>query len=109
MVLGESAGATNVCTLVASPLAAGLFTSALMESGGCGAHSQATQKATSAEATSHSPSTAAAVPSQPPLPVPPGGEIPVAFVISKRAPSAEKAAEKAADIASADAADKTAA
>ena len=33
----------------------------------------------------------------------------VAFVISKRAPSADKAAEKAADTASADAADKTAA
>lgn len=48
MVFGESAGATNVCTLVASPLAAGLFSSALMQSGSCGAHSQATQKATSA-------------------------------------------------------------
>ena len=48
MVFGESAGATNICTLLASPRAAGLFSSALMESGGCGAHSQATQKATSA-------------------------------------------------------------
>ncbi len=48
MVFGESAGAINVCSLVASPLAAGLFSSALMQSGGCGAHSQATQKATSA-------------------------------------------------------------
>lgn len=48
MVFGESAGAINLCTLVASPLAAGLFSSALMESGGCGAHSQAEQKATSA-------------------------------------------------------------
>lgn len=48
MVFGESAGATNVCTLLASPLAAGLFASALMESGSCGAHSQVTQKATSA-------------------------------------------------------------
>ncbi len=48
MLFGESAGAINVCTLVASPLAAGLFGSALMESGSCGAHSQASQKATSA-------------------------------------------------------------
>lgn len=47
MVFGESAGAINTCTLVASPLAAGLFSRALMESGGCGAHSQTTQKATS--------------------------------------------------------------
>jgi len=35
MIFGESAGAVDVCTLVASPLASGLFKSALMESGGC--------------------------------------------------------------------------
>lgn len=32
---GESAGAVNVCTLIATPLAAGLFQSAIMSSGGC--------------------------------------------------------------------------
>jgi len=36
MVFGESAGAVNTCTLVASPLAAGLFSRALMQSGSCG-------------------------------------------------------------------------
>lgn len=35
MIFGESAGAVNVCTLVASPLARGLFSRALMQSGGC--------------------------------------------------------------------------
>ncbi len=35
LVFGESAGAVNVCVLVASPQAAGLFSSALMQSGGC--------------------------------------------------------------------------
>jgi len=35
MVFGESAGAVDTCTLVASPLAKGLFHAALMESGGC--------------------------------------------------------------------------
>jgi para-nitrobenzyl esterase len=34
-IFGESAGAVNVCSLVASPLAKGLFSAALMESGGC--------------------------------------------------------------------------
>jgi para-nitrobenzyl esterase len=48
MLFGESAGAIDVCTLMASPLAAGLFNSALMESGACGARTQAAQKATSA-------------------------------------------------------------
>jgi para-nitrobenzyl esterase len=47
LLFGESAGAINTCTLVASPLAAGLFSRAMMESGGCGAHSQAAMKATS--------------------------------------------------------------
>ena len=35
LLFGESAGAVNVCALVASPLAKGLFSAALMESGGC--------------------------------------------------------------------------
>ena len=35
MIFGESAGGVNVCALLASPAAAGLFTSALIESGGC--------------------------------------------------------------------------
>lgn len=34
-VFGESAGAHNVCVLLASPLARGLFSAAIMESGGC--------------------------------------------------------------------------
>jgi para-nitrobenzyl esterase len=37
MIFGESAGALNTCALMASPLAKGLFSSALMESGGCDA------------------------------------------------------------------------
>lgn len=36
MFFGESAGAFNTCALVTSPLAAGLFSSALMQSGSCG-------------------------------------------------------------------------
>jgi para-nitrobenzyl esterase len=35
MIFGESAGAVNVCTLLASPAAAGLFSRALMQSGVC--------------------------------------------------------------------------
>lgn len=35
MIFGESAGAFNTCALLASPLAAGLFSSALMQSGIC--------------------------------------------------------------------------
>lgn len=37
MLFGQSAGAFNTCSLVASPLAKGLFSSALMESGNCAA------------------------------------------------------------------------
>jgi para-nitrobenzyl esterase len=37
LLFGESAGAINTCALVASPLATGLFSSALMESGNCAA------------------------------------------------------------------------
>ena len=42
LLLGQSAGALDVCALVASPLAKGLFASALMESGGCTAATSAT-------------------------------------------------------------------
>jgi para-nitrobenzyl esterase len=35
LLFGQSAGAVDVCALVASPLANGLFSAALMESGGC--------------------------------------------------------------------------
>lgn len=35
MVFGESAGAIDICALVASPLAKGLFSRALMQSGAC--------------------------------------------------------------------------
>jgi para-nitrobenzyl esterase len=45
MIFGESAGAVNVCMLLASPLAAGLFGAALMESGGCLATSRADAEA----------------------------------------------------------------
>lgn len=34
-IFGESAGGVSVCSLVASPLAKGLFTAAIMQSGGC--------------------------------------------------------------------------
>jgi para-nitrobenzyl esterase len=34
-LFGQSAGSVDVCTLVASPLAKGLFSSAILESGGC--------------------------------------------------------------------------
>jgi para-nitrobenzyl esterase len=40
MIFGESAGGVNVCALLASPAAAGLFTSATIESGGCVADSR---------------------------------------------------------------------
>jgi para-nitrobenzyl esterase len=41
MIFGESAGAVDTCMLLASPLATGLFSRALMESGGCGARTLA--------------------------------------------------------------------
>jgi para-nitrobenzyl esterase len=41
MVFGQSAGGYSVCNLLASPLAAGLFSRALIESGGCIAYSRA--------------------------------------------------------------------
>jgi para-nitrobenzyl esterase len=45
MLFGESGGGTDVCALVASPLAKGLFSAAIMESGGCGARSKAEMEA----------------------------------------------------------------
>jgi len=42
MIFGESAGGVNVCALLASPAAAGLFTSATIESGGCIADTRST-------------------------------------------------------------------
>lgn len=41
MIFGQSAGAYNVCTLIASPLASGLFSRAMMESGSCALQSAA--------------------------------------------------------------------
>lgn len=49
MVFGESAGAANTCILTASPLAKGLFSSALMESGGCAAPPMATREQVGAD------------------------------------------------------------
>ena len=48
-IFGESAGGANVCSLVASPLAKGLFTGAIMESGGCVAHAQSDAEAMGAK------------------------------------------------------------
>jgi para-nitrobenzyl esterase len=42
LVFGQSAGAEDTCNMVASPLAKGLFSAALMESGGCTARSLST-------------------------------------------------------------------
>ena len=50
MIFGESAGAVNVCTLVASPLAAGLFDAALMQSGACSSQPIEESEAQGAEA-----------------------------------------------------------
>jgi para-nitrobenzyl esterase len=38
-IAGHSAGSYSVCAIVASPLARGLFTSAILQSGGCGTRS----------------------------------------------------------------------
>ncbi len=48
MIFGESAGGLNVCALLAAPAAAGLFTSALIESGGCVADTRGTALTTGA-------------------------------------------------------------
>jgi para-nitrobenzyl esterase len=42
LLFGQSAGAVDVCAMVASPLAKGLFSAAIMESGGCVAQPAAT-------------------------------------------------------------------
>jgi para-nitrobenzyl esterase len=49
MIFGQSAGAYDVCTLIASPLATGLFSRAMMESGSCSIHT-AEMAQTNAEA-----------------------------------------------------------
>lgn len=46
VIFGESGGARDVCSLVASPLANGLFSGAIMQSGGC---RQRTQQQTESE------------------------------------------------------------
>jgi para-nitrobenzyl esterase len=51
MIFGESAGGVNVCTLLAAPAAAGLFTSATIESGGCVADARGKALATGATLT----------------------------------------------------------
>jgi para-nitrobenzyl esterase len=48
MIFGESAGGVNVCALLASPEAAGLFDTALIESGGCVASTREAALATGA-------------------------------------------------------------
>jgi para-nitrobenzyl esterase len=48
MIFGESAGGVNVCALLASPAAAGLFKSALIQSGGCIADTRTAALATGA-------------------------------------------------------------
>lgn len=48
MVFGESAGGVNVCALLGSPAASGLFKSAVIESGGCIADPRAAALATGA-------------------------------------------------------------
>ncbi len=45
LLFGESSGAVNTCLLLASPLAAGLFTAAIMESGGCWTKTEADSEA----------------------------------------------------------------
>jgi para-nitrobenzyl esterase len=49
LLFGESAGAVNTCMLVASPLARGRFSRALMESGACGASDKATAERTAGD------------------------------------------------------------
>jgi para-nitrobenzyl esterase len=48
LLFGESAGATDTCVLLASPLASGLFSRALMESGGCNQRTLADSEQTDA-------------------------------------------------------------
>ena len=48
LVFGESAGAVDTCLLLASPLARGLYSRALIESGACVAADDATAKGSAA-------------------------------------------------------------
>ena len=45
MLFGESAGGVNVCAMLASPLARGLFSTAIIESGGCAVQPRAVASA----------------------------------------------------------------
>ncbi len=49
LLFGESGGASSVCGLVATPAAAGLFSAAIMQSGGCGGSSLQSVRAWSGE------------------------------------------------------------
>lgn len=49
LVFGESAGAVNTCMMLATPLAKGLFSSALMQSGGCVAQPKVTAESFASE------------------------------------------------------------
>jgi para-nitrobenzyl esterase len=49
LLFGESAGGRDTCVLLASPLAAGLFSAALIESGGCSVPARDAVEAESAE------------------------------------------------------------
>lgn len=49
LLFGESAGGLNTCLLIASPLGEGLFSSALMESGGCVAQTRTMQESVGAD------------------------------------------------------------
>lgn len=62
MIFGESAGGVNVCTLIASPRAAGLFQAALIQSGGCVADARQKALATGAELAANSGCSTAADP-----------------------------------------------
>lgn len=61
-IFGESAGAVNVCALFASPLAKGLFSGAIMQSGGCAAKARADAEAFGAKVFAASKCDAAADP-----------------------------------------------
>jgi para-nitrobenzyl esterase len=49
LLFGESAGALNTCALMSSPRASGLFSAALMQSGGCTAPDKSTRLSTTRE------------------------------------------------------------
>lgn len=62
MIFGESAGGVNVCTLLASPQAAGLFDAALIQSGGCVADTRTEALATGTTVAANGGCSAAADP-----------------------------------------------